>query len=160
MREDWKFARGGEQRRMSVVDVNVLELELLGWEMMSRQKKQNNDHHFDYLVLHPLFYGGFFAWMRFPFETWRLNVSTDIKQQQSSLSVFTRYRFKMYKLSAIHKFTREIFSKWVEIGKKTCSFIKDLYGTAGKTALITLLMSVSLSFDCIVCCCSNYIICE
>lgn len=123
-------------------------------------EKKNNDHHFDYLVLHPLFYGGFFAWMRFPFETWRLNVSTDIKQQQSSLSVFTRYRFKMYKLSAIHKFTGEIFSKWVEIGKKTCSFIKDLYGTAGKTALITLLMSVSLSFDCIVCCCSNYIICE
>lgn len=55
---------------------------------------------------------------RFPFETWRFNVSTDIKQQQSSLSVFTRYRFKVYKLSAIRKFTREIFSKWVEIGKK------------------------------------------
>lgn len=56
-----------------MVDVNVLELELLGWEMMSRQKK-NNDYHFYYLVLHPLFYSGFLAWMRFPFKTWRLNV--------------------------------------------------------------------------------------
>lgn len=63
MREVWKFARGGENRRTSVVDVNVLELELLGWEMMSRQKKKMVFITLT-LVLHPLFYSGFFAWMR------------------------------------------------------------------------------------------------
>lgn len=45
------------------------------------------------------------------------------------------------------------------ISKEKGSFIKDLHGTTGKTALI-LLVSVSHLFDCIVFCCSNLITCE
>lgn len=94
-RDGWeKFARRRELRRMNTVDGECVGApsSSVGRSSDVRNKTNKKKNHFGYLVLHPLcvftvdsLHGSYFQLKsiyllkRFPFETWRLNVSMDAR---------------------------------------------------------------------------------